>query len=329
MPAYATATGWMTTHGTFDGGLWDVGDLANGATAELWINVTFNADGIHTNAVDITASDLPDTNTGNDYADVSVFVQEGRTVPDFVPEAGPGGIVNRGSRFTADLALDKTVDVEDAAVGNTVTYTLAVTNDGPHSTALVEVTDQLPECLTFVSSTASQGSYDADTGAWTVGSLKVGNTATVDITVEVGATCSGTVTNTAEITGSSLPDPSNFFNLFDEPPATLLNNASEASFDVSAAQGRVLDGSHIALGSSYPNPFNPTTTVPFSVVEASQVRLAVYDLLGREVAVLVDGTVSAGVHEVIFEASQLPTGVYLVRLETSGVMQTQRITLMK
>ena len=71
----------------------------------------------------------------------------------------------------------------------------------------------------------------------------------------------------------------------------------------------VLEGNH-------PNPFNPQTTIRFSVPEASVVKLMVYDVLGREVRVLVDGVRQAGVHQVVFEAGDLPSGTYLYRLET-------------
>jgi len=335
LPTPITITGWSATQGTFDpfSGLWDAGALSNGATASLWIDATLGGTGTYENHAEVVAANEPDADSspndgaGDDYDGCSFLVLGDRVVPDFVPEGGPGGIVDRGSRFVADLALDKSVDNDAPAVGNEITYTLALVNQGPHSTAKVEVTDVLPACLTFVSATASRGTYDEASGLWDVGKLKVGDTATLEITVEVGATCSGTVTNTAEVTGSSLPDPDDQFNLFDENPVE--DEVDSVDITVQAAQARVLDGSRIALGVSYPNPFNPQTTVPFSVVEASRVKLAVYDLLGREVAVLVDGTVSAGVHEVVFEAGQLPTGVYLVRLEASGVVQTHRITLMK
>ena len=52
-------------------------------------------------------------------------------------------------------------------------------------------------------------------------------------------------------------------------------------------------------------------------------------MLGREVSVLVDGQLSAGVHEVVFEANNLPTGVYLIRMEAAGTVQIQQVTLMK
>jgi len=68
--------------------------------------------------------------------------------------------------------------------------------------------------------------------------------------------------------------------------------------------------------SNYPNPFNPSATIRFSLPESAQVRLVVYDVLGRQVRVLVDGTREAGTHEVAFNAEDLPSGMYLYRLET-------------
>ena len=84
-----------------------------------------------------------------------------------------------------------------------------------------------------------------------------------------------------------------------------------------------------ALESNYPNPFNPQTTIRFSVPESAQVRLIVYDVLGRQVRVLVDGTREAGTHEVVFEAGNLPSGTYLYRLETPAGSFVQMMQLMK
>jgi len=83
------------------------------------------------------------------------------------------------------------------------------------------------------------------------------------------------------------------------------------------------------LEANYPNPFNPQTTIGFAVPQASSVRLVVYDVLGREVARLVEGTLPAGRHEAMFEATQLPSGVYLYRLEAGGFVQTRRMLLLK
>ena len=83
------------------------------------------------------------------------------------------------------------------------------------------------------------------------------------------------------------------------------------------------------LEANYPNPFNPQTTIRFSVPEASVVKLVVFDVLGREVRVLVDGTREAGTHEVVFEAGDLPSGTYLVRLETPQGSFVQTMQLVK
>ena len=84
-----------------------------------------------------------------------------------------------------------------------------------------------------------------------------------------------------------------------------------------------------ALHAAYPNPFNPTAEIGFDLPEASNVRLVVYDVMGREVARLADGLMGAGSHRVRFEAAGLPSGVYLYRLEAGAFAQTERMTLVK
>ncbi len=73
-----------------------------------------------------------------------------------------------------------------------------------------------------------------------------------------------------------------------------------------------------SLGDNYPNPFNPTTMIPFSLPEAAHVRMAVYDVTGRQVASLLDERFVSGRHEVAFEGGLLPSGLYLVRMTASG-----------
>ncbi len=83
------------------------------------------------------------------------------------------------------------------------------------------------------------------------------------------------------------------------------------------------------LGAAFPNPFNPATVVPFELAGAGPVRLAVYDVTGRQVAVLVDATMNAGRHTVAWDASGLPSGVYIVRLTAGGKVMTGKATLLK
>ena len=71
------------------------------------------------------------------------------------------------------------------------------------------------------------------------------------------------------------------------------------------------------LGEGFPNPFNPVVTIPFALAERTSVRLSVYDVLGREVAVLVSETMNPGAHSIQWDASALSSGVYFSRL-TAG-----------
>ena len=83
------------------------------------------------------------------------------------------------------------------------------------------------------------------------------------------------------------------------------------------------------LQAAYPNPFNPETTIQYDIPELAAIRLAVYDLLGREVAVLVDKVVSAGKHTTTFDAGHLPSGSYISRLSTPAGDFTKMLLLLK
>jgi hypothetical protein len=85
----------------------------------------------------------------------------------------------------------------------------------------------------------------------------------------------------------------------------------------------------VELRGNYPNPFNPSTTVVFEVAASSFVNLGVFDVLGRQVDVLVNGRVEAGVHEVSFNGLGLASGVYLLKLNAGDVVRTSKMVLMK
>ncbi|RMF62072.1 MAG: T9SS C-terminal target domain-containing protein, partial [Bacteroidetes bacterium] len=78
-----------------------------------------------------------------------------------------------------------------------------------------------------------------------------------------------------------------------------------------------------------PNPFNPQTTIEFRLDRPQAVRLAVYDVLGREVAVLAEGAQPAGVFRVTFDATGLSSGLYLYRLQTEAGVLSRTMTLVK
>jgi hypothetical protein len=85
----------------------------------------------------------------------------------------------------------------------------------------------------------------------------------------------------------------------------------------------------VRLMEAWPNPFNPSTVVGWQLAVGGRTSVTVHDLLGREVAVLVDRTLPAGEHRVRFDAGNLPSGMYLVRLQSGGRSDTRRITLLK
>ncbi len=86
---------------------------------------------------------------------------------------------------------------------------------------------------------------------------------------------------------------------------------------------------NITLFQNYPNPFNPSTVISFQLPVSSSVKLAVFDMLGRKIATLVDGKSPAGLQEVTFNAQGLASGMYFYRLEANGFTLTKRLTIIK
>ena len=171
-----------TTQGEYndDTSTYDVGALANGETATLTLTALVNSSENTSNTVEVTG-DEPDPidPNNNDTVDPSPTV--------------------------ADLSLTKNVNESTPNVGDNVEYTLELTNDGPNATSNVTVVDTLPEGLTFVNADANQGSYDADTGLWSVGSMASGESITVTIVARVDDP--GSITNDAQVNASDVYDP--------------------------------------------------------------------------------------------------------------------------
>jgi hypothetical protein len=83
------------------------------------------------------------------------------------------------------------------------------------------------------------------------------------------------------------------------------------------------------MSQNYPNPFNPSTSIQFSIPEAGMVRMVVYNAIGQEVAVLLDGEKAAGNYEVSFDAAKLPSGIYLYTIQSGSFTQTRKMMLLK
>jgi hypothetical protein len=83
------------------------------------------------------------------------------------------------------------------------------------------------------------------------------------------------------------------------------------------------------LGQNYPNPFNPSTTIKFSIPESGMVTLRVFNMLGQEVATLLNGEKAAGVYEASFDASALSSGIYFYTLDSKNFSSTKKMVLLK
>ncbi len=142
-------------------GVWAIGALAVEAQTTLTLRATVQEAGPFTNRAAKTAQGELDPNPSNDVSGVTVNGE------------------------AADVQVVKTVDRTMPLVGETVTFTVTVTNNGPSAVSGVEVLDVLSARLTFVSATPSQGTYTAATGRWSVGTLAAAGaaaTATLQVT---------------------------------------------------------------------------------------------------------------------------------------------------
>src|SRR5262249_54131488 len=128
-------------------GVWMVGSLANGAQTTLTLTATVGSSAAQTNQASITHSDQFDPNTGNNSATATETPQQ------------------------ADLQIRKGVSNATPNVGDPITFTVTLTDNGPDPATNVRVGDLLPAGLTFVSATPSQGTYDNTSGVWEVGTV--------------------------------------------------------------------------------------------------------------------------------------------------------------
>ena len=152
--------------------------------------------------------------------------------PDPVASNNSAAAIVNGAA-NADVGVTKTVDRPAPLVGETVTFTVTVTNSGPSPATGVVVTDALPAGLTFVSATPSQGTYAAP--AWTVGTLsETGPAATATLTIVATVTAPGALVNTATITQQTEVDP----NAANNSASVTLNAAESANLKVTKALTR-------------------------------------------------------------------------------------------
>jgi hypothetical protein len=83
------------------------------------------------------------------------------------------------------------------------------------------------------------------------------------------------------------------------------------------------------LAQNYPNPFNPVTSIEYALPEAAKVRVEVYNVLGQVIDVLVDSNQEAGFHKVVWDATDMASGVYFYQITANTFTSTKRMVLMK
>ena len=128
--------------------------------------------------------------------------------------------------------------------------------------------------------------------------------------------------------GNLFMSKNNNDNAWQTPSAWSHTYVGRKDGDILSAKDDMI-ASSFALERNYPNPFNPTTTIEYSLGLAGPTRLMIYDVLGRELVRLVDEHRPAGTHKVVWNASSMPSGVYFYRLESSNFTRTQKMILMK
>ncbi|WP_046759095.1 T9SS C-terminal target domain-containing protein, partial [Kordia jejudonensis] len=187
---------YSSTTGSYDEttGLWTIGNMPNGATETLLIDVLVNASGDYNNIAQVTAADIFDIDStpNNDNGDQSEDDEDNAIVTPV--------------QMVTDLSLTKTVVDGDTTplVGSEITFEITVTNDGPQDATGIEVTDLLPSGYDFVLYSSTTGSYDEITGLWTIGNIPNGATETLLIDVLVNAT--GDYNNIAQVTAADIAD---------------------------------------------------------------------------------------------------------------------------
>ncbi len=113
-------------------------------------------------------------------------------------------------------------------------------------------------------------------------------------------------------------------------PTVVMNNAGSGKM-ISGVEANTADmkPTTCLLEQNYPNPFNPTTRINYSIAKADVVKLSIYNMLGQEIAVLVNKEQQAGEYSATFNASGLPSGLYIYRLAVNNFLETRKMLLVK
>jgi uncharacterized repeat protein (TIGR01451 family) len=212
--------GHTSNRGTFtpSSGNWAVGTLAAGETATLSLTAEVSRPGPLTSTARRTASDIVDPDPANDAATATVTGQE------------------------ADVRVGVAADSGRVAVGTRVTLRVTAQNRGPSDATGVRMMDKLPTGLEFVSADASAGVYDPVSGAWNVGRLPVGATATLAISATVSR--AGEITDSAVRSRGDQPEPN---PARAAASATVVGESADVALAITADTARPNVGDRVTL----------------------------------------------------------------------------------
>lgn len=135
--------------------------------------------------------------------------------------------------------------------------------------------------------------------------------------------------NTSDVPDSATIILSTFCEIQHDSSMLYVDNLSFDNPITSVDEGRVPLPKNFALMQNYPNPFNPMTTIKYSVSEISLVTIKVYNVLGKEVATLLDEEKSPGDYAIKFNANDLPSGIYYYQMRTNSFKDTKKLILIK
>src|SRR6056297_31706 len=309
---------------------WDIAGEASSTRADTtytfeepgnyWVKLTV------TNELDISVSDSVEINTlgnGTPYFGDPVVVP-GRIEAEHYDKGGQGVAYNdREENNIGQLfRIDEGVDIEAASgggydvywitAGEWIEYTFAVEEAGDFDiTPYVATVPGFGNFTLLVDNEDISGRRDVtSTGGWQNWTpIPVEN-----VYLEEGE-------HILRIEADSDSDPNGWLfsvNYFD-----VTQNTSVSNEDVVGIPDK------IELNQNYPNPFNPTTVISYSLPEASDVKIEVYNMLGQRVALLVDEVKQTGRHTISFDAENLSSGMYIYRLQADGFVQTRKMMLVK
>ncbi|MFK7845475.1 MAG: M4 family metallopeptidase [Rhodothermales bacterium] len=189
-----------------------------------------------------------------------------------------------------------------------------VQNQAPQASFFVsEISGVAPLELTFNASDSSDPEGGALTYNWDFGNGSTGGGETITHTFSQGGAFDVVL---SVLDSGGLSSSASITITVEDPNGVSVESSGELP-------------TRVALHQNYPNPFNPTTNIRFDLPVTSEVQVEVLDLLGRSVSKLLDGSLSAGTHEVSFDAGDLPSGVYMILLSTSDITETRKMVLMR